>query len=159
MSVWHDFFHHLIQLRTPRIRKIRNLADLQRLAPVSGKMAVTVGHTTGVWGPSHTTSSLRHIPLKEDCLCQNPGHVATITWERSFMWIILRILIPLLSFIYYIWGLQSFVSMCLKFQLTFISILNAGRLPWWELYRRVTFPMYNLDPGNVPIMNLDSWSL
>lgn len=56
MSVWHDFFHHLIQLCTLRIRKIRSLAGWQLLAPVNGKKIVVSGSQTAVaWGPNHTS--------------------------------------------------------------------------------------------------------
>lgn len=65
MSVWHDFFHHLIQLCALRIRKIRNLAGLQPLAPVNGKMVVTVNQITGVWGTDQRISGFEHVSQKE----------------------------------------------------------------------------------------------
>lgn len=48
-----------------RIRKSRNLAGLQPLAPVNGKMVLTVSQITGVWGTDQTTVSLEHVPQKE----------------------------------------------------------------------------------------------
>lgn len=53
MSVWHDFFHHLIQLCTPRVRKIRNLEVLQPLASINGNRVVMRAGESGDEEPTN----------------------------------------------------------------------------------------------------------
>lgn len=81
MSVWHDFFHHSIQLCTPRIGKVRNSAGTQGLAPNSDGKVVSLSQIIG-WSCQSTISSPGLV--LERCVASLggiPGNTSLIEWD------------------------------------------------------------------------------